>query len=1413
MLDPYQALVQKKLGTEPPKPAASSSFQVGRVSMSDLEGNPYKSFVEDKLTQKKQSAFDKGTADTNASIAKDSKVGFFKDVVPGVPRAFGEVLTQAFTHPIKTIRDVEFGAANVGPKIVNALASIMPGNPGRLPLLGESFGSYVSKESDVEKAIRSGATQYAGYALGGAVAEGAGVTNKLLRTTAGNVLGGQIVTDANTPGERVKQGIFDAVFGVAENLGARAFAKAKGVPYEPNVSVKDIGTGEPVNVGAEVNGGKLTEMKDSGIPPAPPKTADILENPATVEQPKMAKTAYIAKEDLGVDARGQKIMATTEVDSKTGNAIVYYDAKLDTNPKLRQVVWDFEEPHIVSKRLGGGEADFASSLSNPVGNGEMLTKILGDFANKEGRTIDQVATDLASEVAKLSDSNKALSEQFADAYGIYKNKPEMVHEQAPTFAKFMESPVMEGRYSTSAKTADQLARSIPEHESQIKALAKGKVDLPPTDNIISVNGKHYELSGESKQKFLEAKAQHDRVVSNPHSGEGSKKAVGMQLAALKRELTGDYTATEINNLLKREESNYVGKEVVVKINDLEYYGNVAGKSSYGRVPVTLKDGTTIKVEGSNIKDPRTKAEMLAKITDRPESKLFEPKKENAVLPKETKKPEPKKQETAPVKKEPVKKKANEKIAETGLDTGKKVEGKSSFNPEYNTGTKDVEVFMNKMDAENANFSDQRISKSNEDIKDLSRLVGITPEELIKAKPGSIANSETVTAARQMVLNKASELVNAIKGKSAETMTAADRLDIKNKFVQLVAVQKAVAGFRTEASNTLRSFGIELRPGENIAMDELLTNMQKMGMASNGDMALFASKVAESVALTTRQKIAKGALATWYASILSGPKTTVRNIVSTMGNIVTDLGSKAFNPKSWKEIIPSITGLIKGYSEARAGFIAELKDIATLRATDPSSGKFVDFNAPIKEDVFTGKWAKYGQAVEAVGRFLNAQDKFMSAGAQEMEKAAIKVSTPKISDAIAESISKAYSESTVYHGAPKGRVIGAAVKHMTGFLKDAPEARLIVPFVKTVGNVIDRQFDYIPVFSALRLKPEVIAKQAEGIAKEFNITDQASIDLIGKRLRDQQIGRMNTGMALTVASMGLATAGRLSGVGPANYNERIQLQRTGWRPNSIKIGDTWVPYTFLGPISGLFSIAGNVHDKFKYDNNSNDKSFATMLGNGLVGWTQTQLSNSFLSGISDLIDVVNGGKDPIDWLTKTATGLVPIPAALTQFKDIGLNATANLTGDETFKQQYQTKGIIDAIRVKLGLTGDVLGMNKLQPKLDMFGEPMTSDLIFGITPSKDKGAAAEVDNFLINHDSYVTIPLKGNKYTNSDGKDVKLSAAEYTKYIRESGKQIYASLSDSIRSGEFDGMSNAEIRAEIQSISNSIRSDVRDEIIP
>jgi len=344
---------------------------------------------------------------------------------------------------------------------------------------------------------------------------------------------------------------------------------------------------------------------------------------------------------------------------------------------------------------------------------------------------------------------------------------------------------------------------------------------------------------------------------------------------------------------------------------------------------------------------------------------------------------------------------------------------------------------------------------------------------------------------------------------------------------------------------------------------------------------------------------------------------------------------------------------------------------------------------------------------------------------------------------------------------------------------------------------------------LEFGSDILERQADQIAHDYGITDPLQREMIITRLRDQQIGRMNLGLAMTGIATGMSMNGLVSGAGPSNYSERVQLQRTGWRPNSIKIGNYWVPYTYLGPIAGIFALAGNIHDKVTYDDKPGTE-IQDLISHGIKGWMSTQLDNSFLSGLRDLIDALSNKANGERYLTNLAANIVPVPQAYTQTLDISKNLIGWATGDDSFKQQYEARDLVSKIRVKLGLTGDVGGLfDSLNPRLDMFGKPMTADLIYGITPSEDKSESMAVDSFLIANDVVISIPVFTTKYTSPSGEERAMTEKEYNLYVKTSGREINKTLKN-IAPG-LEGMPKEEVKKQVSKVVSDIRKRVRNEI--
>lgn len=1395
----YEDILQKYKSTN--EPVETSVPEIKLREIDALKDNPYKSLAEKVKYEKRVADFTAGTKNYEESMKPKGIISEVWDVAKAVPKAAVDMTKFTIQHPVKAERAFRTGLLDIGPVALNTVSwlgrSILdftfgkdPNQPNiRLPRPSETLAEYLNYErSDEEKALSEGTMQAGGYELGQAPLKilGAG---RAVTAIGGDIIGGQLTSESTNPKERATQAIFDGIFGTAQLIGGKLIRSIKEKP-KVEVTTPKV-DGEVSKTNNDMLGGEVVEVR-GGEKPSP-------------DAPERPKTAYVAKEDLGVDERGQKIMATTEVDTKTGDAIVYYRKELDSNTKLRDIVWDFEEPHILDKRLGKTGESFTPNLNNPNGDVSVIERALDTFSKKLNKPIDEIAVQLKNDIDTIAKNNKVITEKFADAYGIYKNKPEFVREKAPTLAKFFEHQLVEPRFSVKNTVENDLMKEIPNY----------KQVTTPEEIPVDVIGKR--LKNVRDVEVYRTKHVPKEIADK------RLKAYGMELSAIERKIRGRPTDIELSNAKKFLDSNYSGKKAMVDDKPV----TITGKVSFGRHEVVFKNGMNKFVQGSEIKSKKaTNQDALAYLNKQGLEQLkgkeqlygLKVPKDKPIIPieiKTKKTPEVTTEEVPVIKVEekPVVKTetVDSKFSKTGLDTGKRVEGKPSVNLDAIDAPADVERLFNKMDAENKNFSSQRISKTNEDLKDLARMTGLTAEELSDLAPGSIANAETLVAARQLVLNKTANLANKLKGINLETATLAQKADVRDTFLELIAMQKSVAGLRTEASNVLRSFGVKLRPGENIAVDELIANMKKLGIEEidpNDISALTeaSGKLAESMNMTLMQKAGQGALQTWYSAILSGPKTTVRNVMSTGANILSEMAIKVIDPRRWNEIIPAYKGFVKGWTEsAEAG---GLKKILSLEAVDPSTGKFFDTDAVDVDKIFTGKLEKFGRLVEIPGRILNRQDARFRAAAQEMEKAALKVYKPEITEAVSQAISESYGTQVVYRGKPKGKIIEAVTEGALTSLKKAPELRVIMPFVQTVANVIDRQFDYMPIFSVLRLTDSALERQVSVIAKNYGITDEIGKTLIKTRLRDQQIGRMALGMGMTAGALALAKNGNLSGAGPSNYSERVQLQRTGWRPNSIKIGDTWIPYTYLGPLAGILALAGNVHDKVAYDDKPG-KDIVDLIGHGITGWMNTQLDNSFLSGVANLVDAVGPGGDPKKYLTQLGANITPLPQAYVQTLDIGKGILSYATGDETFRQQYETRDYISKIRKSLGLTGDIGIADALNPRYDQFGQVMTSDIIWGVTPTVDKRDAMVVDNYLINNDIVVSLPVYSKEYSTPSGEKRKLTATEFNKYVKTSGREIYRTLNDMLPS--LENMPQDVAQKRVKEIVSKIREQARNEI--
>jgi len=173
---------------------------------------------------------------------------------------------------------------------------------------------------------------------------------------------------------------------------------------------------------------------------------------------------------------------------------------------------------------------------------------------------------------------------------------------------------------------------------------------------------------------------------------------------------------------------------------------------------------------------------------------------------------------------------------------------------------------------------------------------------------------------------------------------------------------------------------------------------------------------------------------------------------------------------------------------------------------------------------------------------------------------------------------------------------------------------------------------------------------------------------------------------------MAVKGQITGQGPANYNERRIMEMTGWKPNSILVGDTYYSLERADPIAQIILMSANIYEVVGQAEDDNDGWDILYAGAFTIANSLT--SKTFYNGLSELLSAYDSAsRDPdnqqnavVKYLQRLAVSAVPaIVAGEARRQDPVLRAANTLT--EKFKRRLP------------GYSKD------LPPRRNMFGQPI------------------------------------------------------------------------------------------------------------
>jgi hypothetical protein len=342
------------------------------------------------------------------------------------------------------------------------------------------------------------------------------------------------------------------------------------------------------------------------------------------------------------------------------------------------------------------------------------------------------------------------------------------------------------------------------------------------------------------------------------------------------------------------------------------------------------------------------------------------------------------------------------------------------------------------------------------------------------------------------------------------------------------------------------------------------------------------------------------------------------------------------------------------------------------------------------------------------------------------------------------------------------------------------SKLVVPFFKTPVNVARFALKRLPGVDLMTAGGAVETGARAAFLKNGTTRGQFS-DAVARNL-------VGVG-ALTSSAIALySNEGRITGSPPKDQNVREMLERTGWKPYSIRVGNIYVPYRGFEPAASYMAAVADWAADMRQNPDDATIERAPRL---MQAWIKSFVNQPFLTSVKDMLDAIEnpqGGRAKA-MVRSQAASLVPT----------GIAAVAR-TMDSKIRQP---ETVVEAMMSRIPELS-----KRVRPKLTRWGEPvMRTTFAFGLA-DKPYAPADPVEKMLLE----LEMPsLVGFPDTRLGGR--KLTADEYNELLQMAGGNIRKFVEASMSQTAFrDAPREIKIKA-LQGGINKYRDMAADAIRP
>jgi hypothetical protein len=648
---------------------------------------------------------------------------------------------------------------------------------------------------------------------------------------------------------------------------------------------------------------------------------------------------------------------------------------------------------------------------------------------------------------------------------------------------------------------------------------------------------------------------------------------------------------------------------------------------------------------------------------------------------------------------------------------------------------------------------------------------------------------------------------------AESIAVAKRLDSKGNFDGANQIYERLAehgtkggqaiqafsllsnrtpeGMQYYAARTLKKHGVQL---DEPAKKELqaLVNAVKKTKPDTEARKMATHQVSQFVNGRLPTGVADKAVNLWRAGLLTSPTTTAGNLLGNATEAVTrglwtnpvavgadKLMSLATGKRTKTLAGGNLQGAAEGFDKLKTYMKTGYDERNSLAKFDVKEVNYGNSAIGKGAKAYTDTVYKLMSAADQPF-FYAARNQAMRdiAGAEALNKGLKGVEKKNFIDQLVQNpdskLLDAATKSAEYATYQNKTGLGTAISGAKQSLRNHSEAGgaaldYIVPFTQ------------VPASVAMR----IVDRLGAGVAKELWTLTPFSKGKFDQRRMAEAIGNGSFGPAMIAAGTQLANTGNITFGYPEDPKEAELWKMEGKQPYSVRLGDRWYSLNYMQPFGTLLAMGGQIKDA-----QDEGAEPATQVSQGVATAGQSIMNQSFLKGVSGILDAVDDPKRYAENLWENTTGSV-VPNVVRA----GVRSADPV--------QRDAKGPLE------GLMSSLPGARQQLPaKTDAFGKPLPAkdnflnQFVNPLRPSIARDSDQVVGELRRLQDTENgTLPSDINK--NALGKDIALTREQMSGLKTQVGPKVYEAWNSVMADPRYKALSDADKKSILDKVKNTV----------